>query len=108
VVATSQHHAEQNFSLIKFPDKTLRFSNNFSEFETSIADNFPHQIDSFRELDKTIMAFDEVNLNNGFCSARKTVSDYLDDPLLIDMLFCPLMLLLLRARIATLMLLLEK
>lgn len=82
---------EQNFSLIKFPDKTLRFSNDFSEFETSIADNFPHQIDQFRELDKFIMAFDEVNLNNAFCSARKIVNEYLDDPLLIDMLFCPLM-----------------
>ena len=82
---------EQNFSLIKFPDKTLRFSNEFNEFENSIAENFPHQIDRFRALDKAIMAFDEVNLNNPFCSARQTVAEYIDDPLLIDMLFCPLM-----------------
>jgi phytoene dehydrogenase-like protein len=82
---------EQNFSLIKFPDRTLRFSNEFNEFENSIAENFPHQIDRFRKLDKAIMAFDEVNLNNPFCSARKTVAKYIDEPLLIDMLFCPLM-----------------
>jgi phytoene dehydrogenase-like protein len=38
-----------------------------------------------------IMAFDEVNLNNAFRSAKKTVGEYIDDPLLLDMLFCPLM-----------------
>jgi phytoene dehydrogenase-like protein len=82
---------EQNFSLIKFPDVTLRFTNDFADFEASIATCFPGQIDKFRQLDQMIMAFDDVNLNNSFCSAKKTINEYIDDPLLVDMLFCPLM-----------------
>lgn len=82
---------EQNFSEIRFPGKTLRFDNNFAAFEASVADAFPEQADRFRLLDEDIMAWNEVNLSNPFLSARARVSGFISDPLLTDMLFCPLM-----------------
>ena len=82
---------EQNFSEVRFPGKTLRFDNNFAAFESSVADNFPEQADNFRRLDNDIMAWDEVNLSNPFLSARARVAGFISDPVLTDMLFCPLM-----------------
>lgn len=82
---------EQNFSLIKFPDTTLRMTNDFADFEASVADNFPASIDGFRKLDKELDGFDETNFANKPSSARQQVSRFIQDPKLIDMLFCPLM-----------------
>jgi phytoene dehydrogenase-like protein len=82
---------EQNFSEIRFPGKTLRFDNSFAAFESSVAENFPGQADNFRRLDNDLMAWDEVNLSNPFLSARRRVANFISDPALTDMLFCPLM-----------------
>lgn len=82
---------EQNFSLVKFPEKTLRFSNDFAELENSIADNFPDEIDSFRKLDSRIMDFNELDLSNRYMSSRLVLDEYFDDELLRNMLLCPMM-----------------
>lgn len=81
---------EQNHSLIRFPSKTLCFDNHFSSFEDSIAEEFPREIDNFRRLNQFVDGFDEVNLNHQFSSARRQLKRFLGDPLLIDMLLCPL------------------
>ena len=81
----------QRMSVIKFPDKTLRFNNDFSFFVQEVVDNFPRQADNFLKLLKTIFEYDELNLCAKPISAREIVSSIISDPLLIDMIFCPLM-----------------
>jgi len=81
----------QRMSVIKFPNKTLRFNNDFDFFVQEVVDNFPTQSDNFQKLLKTIFEYDELNLYAKPISARKVVSSIISDPLLVDMIFCPLM-----------------
>ncbi len=81
----------QRISVIKFPNKTLRFNNDFDFFVQEVVDNFPTQADNFQKLLKTIFEYDELNLHAKPISAREVVSSIISDPLLVDMIFCPLM-----------------
>jgi len=81
----------QRMSVIKFPNKTLRFNNDFDFFVQEVVDNFPAQADNFRKLLKTIFEYDGLNLYAKPISAREVVSSIISDPLLSDMIFCPLM-----------------
>ncbi len=81
----------QRMSVIKFPDKTLRFNNEFDFFVQEVVDNFPRQADNFQKLLKTILEYDELNLYAKLISAREVVSSIISDPLLSNMIFCPLM-----------------
>ncbi len=83
---------EQGFSEIRFPGRRLRFSNQFGLLEEDIAAAFPGQIDGFRRLVRRVQEFDELNLDDATrLSARAVAGECLSDPVLIDMLFCPLM-----------------
>jgi len=81
----------QRMSVIKFPGKTLRFNNDFNFFVQEVVDNFPKQADNFLNLLKTIFDYDELSLYAEPVSAREVVSSVISDPLLSDMIFCPLM-----------------
>ena len=81
----------QNGSVISFPDHTLRFENDFEVLEQQIHETFPAQKEGFQQLLRLLREHDELNLNQDFCSAREVVGECLSDPILIDMLFCPLM-----------------
>jgi len=78
-------------SSIVFPDCTLFFTNQFQFLTEQIAAAFPSQIDGFRRLVQRIADHDALNLERTVVSARQVVSEYIRDPLLVDMLFCPLM-----------------
>jgi phytoene dehydrogenase-like protein len=85
---------EQKQSRIAFGqsgETSLRFTNDFVVFESEVAAKFPAQIDGFRRLVVAIKAFDEVSLDAKPISAREVVRQHIKDPLLEDMLFCPLM-----------------
>ncbi|OGW23869.1 MAG: phytoene dehydrogenase [Nitrospinae bacterium RIFCSPLOWO2_12_FULL_47_7] len=83
---------QQQVSEIRFPEKTLRFSNEFDFFIQEIHEQFPRQIDGFQKLLKQILAFNELSLDNQIgLSARQMLENCLSDPLLADMLCCPLM-----------------
>ncbi len=82
---------EQSFSEIRFPDRRLRFSNDFSLLEQEVAQQFPRDVDNFRRLVAHIRPFDDVRLDATYESARKVLGEYLTDPLLIEMLLSPLM-----------------
>ena len=82
---------QQRVSAIKFPEKTLRFNNDFDFFVQEVVQNFPAQADNFQKLLKTIFEYDELALDAKPISARQVVSSIISDPLLIDMIFCPLM-----------------
>jgi phytoene dehydrogenase-like protein len=83
---------EQNMSEIRFPENCLRFTNDFEFFRQEIAEQFPEQIDGFNKLVEKILAYDELNLESGErLFSRPVLESYISDPVLIDMLFCPLM-----------------
>ncbi|MBE0411600.1 MAG: NAD(P)/FAD-dependent oxidoreductase, partial [Anaerolineales bacterium] len=82
---------QQRMSVIKFPEKTLRFNNDFDFFVQEVVENFPAQSDNFQKLLQTIFEYDALALDATPISAREVVSSFITDPLLIDMIFCPLM-----------------
>ncbi len=81
----------QNSSRIHFPGCQLRFNNDFALFESEIAAAFPKQIDGFRALAEEVRTLDAFNLGAIPSSARAAVQRHITDPLLEDMLFCPVM-----------------
>lgn len=85
---------EQKQSRVAFGpagETSLRFTNDFAVFESEVARQFPTQIDGFRRLVERIKTYDDVSLEIAPISARSVVRSFLDDPLLEDMLFCPVM-----------------
>jgi phytoene dehydrogenase-like protein len=81
----------QRMSVVRFPEKSLRFTNDFDFFVQEVNNNFPAQADNFQKLLKTIFEYDELNLEAKPLSARQVVSSIISDPLLVDMIFFPLM-----------------
>lgn len=82
---------QQRGSAIKFPGKTLRFNNDLNFFIQEVVENFPAQADNFQKLLKTISEYEALALDAQPISAREVVCSIISDPLLIDMIFCPLM-----------------
>lgn len=78
-------------SRIAFPGLDLRFTNDFSLLESEVERAFPGQIDGFRSLREAVRSYNALDLSAGFLSAREVVARHITDPLLADMLFCPLM-----------------
>lgn len=72
-------------------ETSLAFTNDFSVFESEVARAFPAQIDGFRELVRIMKTYDDVSLDARPESARVIVRRHVTDPLLEDMLFCPVM-----------------
>ena len=81
----------QNGSRIHFPGCQLEFTNDFAHFEAEVAHAFPRQIDGFRALAEEVSTLDAFNLGAITTSAREAVQRHISDPLLEDMIFCPVM-----------------
>ena len=81
----------QNGSSVVFPGHRIAFENDYAAFLEGVCDEFPSEADPFRRLVAHIEAFDELDLSQEAVSARQVLGEYLRDPVLIDMLFCPLM-----------------
>ncbi|MEX1100010.1 MAG: NAD(P)/FAD-dependent oxidoreductase [Bacteriovoracaceae bacterium] len=82
---------EQSHSVIDFPEKKLRFNNDFGFLASEVAEQFPSQIDAFNKLVEEIKNFNELDLNAGYVSSREVLQNRLGDPLLIEMLLAPLL-----------------
>jgi phytoene dehydrogenase-like protein len=85
---------EQKRSRVAFGphgETSLAFTNDFTVFESEVAQKFPAQIDGFRRLVALIKTYDDVSLGAVPESARAVVRRHVNDPLLEDMLFCPVM-----------------
>ncbi len=80
---------QQLGSAIRFPQCTLRFSNDFRLLQEEIERCFGAQVDGFNRF---VAHLDTINpfLATPFVSARQVVSTYITDPLLVDMLLCPM------------------
>ncbi len=82
---------EQNGSKIAFSDAELSFSNDFALLECEVRKIFPNQIDNFIQFDNYIRSYNGLDITAGYISARKVLNEFISEPLLIEMLFCPLM-----------------
>ena len=82
--------SEQVGSRIQFPGVSLRFTNDFEVLREEVARVFPRSVDGFLKLAEFVRAFDATRLDAGEVSAREHVREYIDDPLLLDMLMCPI------------------
>jgi phytoene dehydrogenase-like protein len=80
----------QESSAIVFPQKTLRFTNDFHVLDQEIIEKFPLQKDNFHRLYIYISDYNELDLNIKPVSAREVVGSFITDPLLVEMLLCPL------------------
>jgi phytoene dehydrogenase-like protein len=83
--------APQIGSEIAFPGVRLKFDNNDRTLRDEVAWAFPHEADSFDRLTREIVAYDDLSESHAGVSARDVASSMLRDPLLVEMLFCPLM-----------------
>ena len=72
-----------------FPGVTLEFSNDLALFESEVIRYFPKQKDNFRRLVAALADYDQFGLGETGRSAREVVGRYIDDPLLVEMLFLP-------------------
>lgn len=82
---------EQLGSEVRFPSRRLRFSNDAGLLISEVAREFPDQADRFLRLIETVKAHDDATLTPAPVSGRGVLAERLSDPLLIDMLLCPLM-----------------
>ncbi len=83
--------APQVGSRVAFPGVSLDFTNDFEFFRSEVHQKFPAQKDNFERLVGQISDYDDLDLTSGNCSAREAVASIISDPLLVEMLFCPLM-----------------
>jgi phytoene dehydrogenase-like protein len=72
-------------------ETTLKFTNDFTVLDAEVTTKFPAQADGWRRLVQLVKTYDDVSLDAKAVSARATVAGFLTDPLLIDMIFCPVM-----------------
>lgn len=87
------HLSEQVGSTIRFPEVALNFGNDFELLRSEIAKTFPDQIDGFDRLTSELLDYDDMDGDapNFMRSSRAVLGEYLSEPLLIEMLLCPLM-----------------
>lgn len=78
-------------SEIAFPDVRLKFDNDLELLKAEVARTFPADCDNFERLIAAIVDYDDLDETHQHISARGRVAEILTDPLLIEMLFCPLM-----------------
>ena len=78
-------------SAIAFPGVRLRFNNDIELLTSEIEAAFPDQGQNFRNLIEAIDEYDDLDESNFALSAREVIGRHLTDPLLIEMIFCPLM-----------------
>jgi phytoene dehydrogenase-like protein len=83
--------APQAGSTIAFPDVSLRFSNDFELLASEVADRFPDQKDRLRQLVNSLIDYDDLDGELYHRSARETLAETITDPLLREMLLCPIM-----------------
>ncbi|HET7536422.1 MAG TPA: NAD(P)/FAD-dependent oxidoreductase [Candidatus Didemnitutus sp.] len=72
-------------------ETTLRFTNDFAVLDAEVVAKFPKQAAGWRSLVELVRTYDDVSLDAKPMSAREIVGRHLSDPLLTDMLFCPVM-----------------
>ncbi len=76
---------------IRFPGVSLSFNDNPELLRQQVERHFPSQTDGFDRFRKLVLATDEGAFSEVRTSAREVMGKYLADPLLVDMLLCPVL-----------------
>jgi phytoene dehydrogenase-like protein len=85
------HLAPQTESVIAFPDVQLRFSNEPELLFSEVARAFPGQQDALRRLVDALLDYNQWESPAFALSARQRLAELIDEPLLREMLLCPVM-----------------
>src|SRR6478609_6835554 len=83
--------APQVGSTIAFPNVRLNFNNDIRLLESEVAAAFPKERDNFQRLLGQILDYDDLNQDVFEMSAREVLKNIFGDPLIIEMLLCPVM-----------------
>ncbi len=83
--------APQVGSRIVFPDSQLKFDNDIELLRSEVLREFPAQIDNFNRLVEKIVDYDDLDQSAFEISGREVLNETLSDPLLVEMILCPLM-----------------
>jgi phytoene dehydrogenase-like protein len=83
--------APQLGSAVAFPGVRLNFGNDIGILEAEVRREFPHQADNFQRLLGLIVDYDDLNQDLFALSAREKLAAVITEPLLVEMLLCPLM-----------------
>ena len=83
--------AQQRGSSIAFPGIELEFNNDIRLLQTEIEQKFPHQKDAFAKLLTVLAEYDDLQQEDFERSTRVVLEEIFSDPLLIEMILCPLM-----------------
>lgn len=83
--------APQKGSRVVFPQTQLRFDNDLNLLRSEIKREFPDQVDNFEALVAKIVDYDDLDQAAFELSGRAVLNDTISQPLLIEMLLCPLM-----------------
>lgn len=78
-------------SRVDFLRERLDFSNDFELLRSEVARAFPDSVDGFDRLVAAVPDYDDIAPETADASAREFVAAHIADPLLVEMLFCPLM-----------------
>ncbi len=83
--------APQKGSRIVFPGVQLRFDNDIELLRSEVAKAFPKQKDNFNRLIDRIIDYDDLDQTAFEISTRDVLAEVITDPLLNEMILCPLM-----------------
>lgn len=85
--------AEQIGSSIRFPGVSLDFGNDIQLLESEVQKQFPNCLDGFRKLCASLLDYDDLDGTHPQYnrSSREVLNEMIPDPLLREMLLCPLM-----------------
>jgi phytoene dehydrogenase-like protein len=78
-------------STIAFPDVRLSFNNHFELFVSEVQRHFPKQVDGLMRLVQELLDYDQLGHGVSGSSAREFVNRHITDPILTEMIFCPLL-----------------
>ena len=78
-------------SAIAFPGVRLGFTNDIEFLRSEVARAFPAEKDNFEKLLTQLVDYDDLTQDNFGGSARQFLGSVINDPLLIEMILCPLM-----------------
>jgi phytoene dehydrogenase-like protein len=81
----------QKQSCIAFPSARLNFSNEPALLQSDVARHFPSQADPFMKLWQALAGVNIGDLKAPWASAREFVKQHIREPLLEDMIFCPVL-----------------
>ena len=83
--------APQKGSRIAFPDHNLRFDNDLELLRSEVRREFPNNVDEFDQLVAKISDYDDLDQESFELSGRKILNETISEPLLIEMILCPLL-----------------